>query len=81
LTGWTFEQLRAQPADVVRGLMQRIFAERAWEPGVAALARRPILRSAYSSAGAWGEAERAKAAAARGLAEIEGALWPEGDDA
>ena len=81
MTGWTFEQLRAQPADVVRGLMQRIFAERAWEPGVAALACRTILRSSYSSPGAWGEAERAKAGAAQRLAEIEAALWPEGDDA
>lgn len=80
-TGWTHEQLREQPAPVVRGLMHRAFVRAAWDAEVARAARTPVgHRSDYRTAQDWGDAYRAHVDANKSLREIESALWPEDDD-
>lgn len=76
-TGWTAATLRAQPAGLVRALAWRIFAARAWSPGIAEAARRPVTRSLFAGTEQWVEAVRAREAAADALRAIEAALWPE----
>ena len=81
LTGWTYDELRAQPAPVVRGLMHRVFARLVWDRDLVATARRGAGdRSSYANLAAWAEARRAQLAAAKAVEEIEAALWPEDDD-
>lgn len=78
LTGWTYDQLCAQPAPVVRALMHRVFATAAWDAGVARVARRPPGdRSAYGSLGAWAAARRTQLDASRYVEEMQAVLWPE----
>lgn len=81
LTGWTHDQLRAQPAPVVRGLMHRVFAMTTWDAGVARMARRPPGdRSSYGSLGAWAAARRTQLEATRYVEEMQAILWPEDRD-
>jgi hypothetical protein len=73
LTGWTYDELRSQPAPVVRALFWRIFASRFWDRRFAAAAREPLPE------GAGFEARIAKADALEALRTLEEILWPEGD--
>lgn len=79
-TGWTADEMRRAPARVVRALMWRIFAAGVWSDDLAQLSRQPVAhRSAFGSATAWADAQRARTQAKSVVDEIERTLWPEGD--
>lgn len=73
LTGWTADTLRAQPADVVRRLMWRVFARAAWDPEVAAIARAPLPPGSDFAA------HQRKAVATTHQRKVEAALFPPED--
>lgn len=71
LTGWTYAELRAAPAEIVRRLIWRIFADRVWDRELVAAARAPLPD------GAGFEARIAKADAVRALGALEQIVFPE----
>lgn len=73
LTGWTYRELMAQPAPVVRALMWRVFASRTWDRDLAGAARAPLPD------GVSFEARIAKADALAALRALEAVLFPEDD--
>ena len=79
-TGWTYEQLRAQPARLVRALAFRSFVSHVWSPELASAAAAPVSRESFGSAQDWLDAIKRRDAAADALRTVEAALWPEDSD-
>jgi hypothetical protein len=79
-TGWTYEQLRAQPARLVRALAYRSFVTRIWSPELASAAAAAVPREAFTSPQDWLDAIKRRDAAADALRTVEAALWPEDSD-
>jgi hypothetical protein len=79
-TGWTSEELAAQPARLVRAIAYRLFVSRIWSPELATAAATPVPREAFGSAQEWLDAIKRRDTAAAALRSVEAALWPEDSD-
>ena len=78
-TGWTSEQLAAQPARLVRAIAYRTFVTKVWSPELAAAATALVPREAFGSPQEWLDAVQRRDAAAAVMQTVEAALWPEDD--
>ena len=81
VTGWTWDELRRQPARIVRAHFFRIFAGLYWDARMAgASAGPPPSRASFRTLEEYAAARRGFGAARRHVEALERVLWPEDKD-